>query len=156
MPNGVQAMCIDLPGLVETSLNMGVVRLSEDNLQISLSIRSSVATAKEYIIDKVTQLATFLGGTVSSSGAYPAWPLARESKFREQCVEVYKNLYGEEPQVVTIHAGLECGILSEKIPGLDCISIGPNLKEIHTIKERASISSIARVWEFIKAVLAYK
>ena len=98
----------------------------------------------------------FLGGTVSSSGDYPAWPLARESKFRDQCVEVYKNLYGAEPQVVTIHAGLECGILSEKIPGLDCISIGPNLKEIHTIKERASISSIARVWEFIKAVLAYK
>ena len=156
MPNGVQAMCIDLPGLVETSLNMGVVRLSEDNLQISLSIRSSVSTAKTYIIDKVTQLTEFLGGKISTSGEYPAWPLARESKFREQCIDVYKNLYGVEPQVVTIHAGLECGILSEKIPGLDCISIGPNLKEIHTIKERASISSIARVWEFIKAVLAYK
>lgn len=156
MPNGVQAMCIDLPGLVETSLNMGVVSLSENNLQINFSVRSSVSTAKAYIANKVTQLAEFLGGTVSTSGEYPAWPLARESKFREQCIEVYKNLYGEEPQVVTIHAGLECGILSEKIEGLDCISIGPNLKEIHTIKERASISSIARVWEFIKAVLAYK
>jgi dipeptidase D len=115
-----------------------------------------VATAKAYIMNKVSQLTEFLGGTIATSGEYPAWPLARESKFREQCVEVYKNLYGAEPQVVTIHAGLECGILSEKIPGLDCISVGPNLKEIHTIKERASISSIARVWEFIKAVLAYK
>ena len=104
-----------------------------------------------YITNKITQLTEFLGGSVSCSGEYPAWPLARESKFREQCIAVYKNLYGKEPQVVTIHAGLECGILSEKIPGLDCISIGPNLKEIHTIKERASISSIARVWEFIKA-----
>ena len=156
MPNGVQAMCIDLPGLVETSLNMGVITLSEDNLQMCFSIRSSVSTAKAYIVNKVTQLTEFLGGKISTSGEYPAWPLARESKFREQCIEVYKNLYGTEPQVVTIHAGLECGILSEKIPGLDCISVGPNLKEIHTIKERASISSVARVWDFIKAVLAYK
>lgn len=156
MPNGVQAMCVDLPGLVETSLNMGVIALTENNLQMCFSIRSSVSTAKAYIVNKVTQLTEFLGGTISTSGEYPAWPLARESKFRDQCMEVYKNLYGTEPQVVTIHAGLECGILSEKIPGLDCISVGPNLKEIHTIKERASISSIARVWEFIKAVLAYK
>ena len=156
MPNGVQAMCADLPGLVETSLNMGVVDLSIDNLQLCFSVRSSVSSAKTYISDKVIQLTEFLGGKVSASGEYPAWPLARESKFREQCIEVYKNLYGEDPQVVTIHAGLECGILSEKILGLDCISIGPDLKEIHTIKERASISSIARVWNFIKAVLAYK
>ena len=156
MPNGVQAMCVDLPGLVETSLNMGVVSLTNDNLELCFSVRSSVASAKAYITNKITQLTNFLGGSVSCSGEYPAWPLARESKFREQCIEVYKKLYGTEPQVVTIHAGLECGILSEKIPGLDCISIGPDLKEIHTIKERASISSVARVWEFIKAVLAYK
>lgn len=156
MPNGVQSMCIDLPGLVETSLNLGVVSLTEENLQLCFSIRSSVASAKAYIIEKVTLFTEFLGGSVSKSGEYPAWPLARESAFRDQCIEVYEKLYGEKPQVVTIHAGLECGILSEKIPGLDCISIGPNLKEIHTIKERASISSIARVWEFVKAVLAYQ
>lgn len=156
MPNGVQAMCIDLPGLVETSLNMGIVSLTEDNLQLCFSIRSSVSSAKEYVIEKVTLFTEFLGGTVSKSGDYPAWPLARESAFRDQCIDIYKQLYGKEPQVVTIHAGLECGLLSEKIEGLDCISIGPNLKEIHTIKERASISSIARVWEFVKAVLAYK
>ena len=156
MPNGVQAMCIDLPGLVETSLNMGVVRLSEDNLQISLSVRSSVASAKTYIVNKLTQFTTFLGGKASTSGEYPAWPLARESKFREQCIETYKKLYGKDPEVVTIHAGLECGILSEKIPGLDCISIGPNMQDIHTVKERISISSIGRTWDFIKAILAYK
>lgn len=156
MPNGVQAMCMDLPGLVETSLNMGVVTLTEDNLQICFSARSSVSSAKAYITDKVTQMTEFLGGSVSASGDYPAWPLARNSKFREQCIEIYKTLYGKAPEVVTIHAGLECGIFSEKISGLDCISIGPNLKDIHTIKEKASISSVARVWEFIKAVLAYK
>ncbi len=156
MPNGVQTMCMDLPGLVETSLNMGTVSLTEDNLQICFSVRSSVASAKTYLTDKVIQMTEFLGGSVSDSGDYPAWPLARDSKFREQCIEIYKKLYGEAPEVVTIHAGLECGIFSEKIPGLDCISIGPNLKDIHTIKEKASISSIARVWEFIKAVLAYQ
>lgn len=156
MPNGVQAMCIDLPGLVETSLNLGIVNLTDDCLQLCFSIRSSVASAKSYITEKVKLLTEFLGGNISQSGDYPAWPLARESAFREQCIEVYQKLYGDKPQIVTIHAGLECGILSEKLPGLDCISIGPDLKEIHTIKERASISSIARVWEFIKAVLAYK
>lgn len=156
MPNGVQAMCIDLPGLVETSLNLGIVKLTETDLSLCFSIRSSVASAKAALADKVTHFAEYLGGSVSISGEYPAWPLARESKFRDQCIAVYKELYKEEPQVVTIHAGLECGILSEKIPGLDCISIGPNLKDIHTIKERASISSIARVWEFIKVVLAYR
>lgn len=156
MPNGVQAMCIDLPGLVETSLNMGVVRLSEYNLQICLSVRSSVASAKAYIVNKLTQFTTFLGGSVSTSGEYPAWPLARESKFREQCIETYKTLYGKDPEVVTIHAGLECGILSEKIPGLDCISIGPNMQDIHTVKERISISSIGRTWDFVKAILACK
>lgn len=156
MPNGVQAMCIDLPGLVETSLNFGIINLTEDNLEMCFSIRSSVSSAKAYITNKVTQLTEFLGGSVSTSGEYPAWPLARDSRFREQCVEVYKNLYGKDPEIVTIHAGLECGILSEKIPGLDCISIGPNMKDIHTIKERISISSIARTWQFIKAVLACK
>lgn len=154
MPNGVQAMSMDLPGLVETSVNLGVVSLTSDNLQLCFSARSSVSSAKNYLIAKITQMTEFFGGSVTCSGDYPAWPLARESKFREQCVEVYKQLYGKEPEIVTIHAGLECGIFSEKIPGLDCISIGPDLKDIHTIKERASISSVARVWEFIKAVLA--
>lgn len=156
MPNGVQSMCMDLPGLVETSLNLGVVSLTENNLQLCFSVRSSVASAKAYLTDKIRLLTEFLDGSISCSGEYPAWPLARDSKFREQCIDIYTKLYGKAPEVVTIHAGLECGIFSEKIPGLDCISIGPDLKDIHTIKERASISSIARVWEFIKAVLAYK
>lgn len=156
MPNGVQAMCSDLPGLVETSLNMGIVSLKDEQLELCFSVRSSVSSAKSYITKKLHLLTEFLGGTLTSSGDYPAWPYVRDSSFRDQCVEIYEKLYGKSPQVVTIHAGLECGILSEKLPGLDCISIGPDLKEIHTIKERASISSIARVWEFIKAILAYR
>lgn len=154
-PNGVQAMCADLPGLVETSLNLGIATLTDDNLSLSLSIRSSVPTAKTYLTDKVVRFTKHLGGTVDLAGDYPAWPFMRESAFRDECVEIFKKQYGHEPEIVTVHAGLECGIFSDKLPGLECISIGPDLKDIHTVKETASISSIARVWEFIKAVLAY-
>lgn len=156
MPNGVQAMSADLPGLVETSLNMGIAELTADRLSLSMSVRSSVPSAKNHITDKVTLLTASLGGSVDLAGDYPAWPFMRDSSFREQCIEIFRKQYGHDPEVVTIHAGLECGILSEKIPGLECISVGPDLKDIHTVKETASISSIARVWEFIKAVLAYK
>lgn len=156
IPNGVQAMCEDLPDLVQTSLNMGVISLTNDNFQLCFSVRSSVSSEKKALVNQITELTQSLGGTVSCSGDYPAWPYAKDSKLRRQCVEVYEQLYKETPQIVTIHAGLECGIFSEKRPGLDCISIGPNLKDIHTIQERASISSIARVWEFIKVILALK
>ena len=156
MPNGVQAMCIDLPGLVETSLNMGVVTLSEDNLQICLSIRSSVATAKEYIAAKLEQITKSLGGETSYHGKYPGWEYARESKLRDLCLRVYEKQNGKKAEVEVIHAGLECGLLADKIPGLDCISFGPNMRDVHTPDEVISISSIGRVWEFIKAVLAEK
>ncbi len=156
MPNGVQAMSADLPELVETSLNMGVITLSEDNFQMCFSIRSSVTSAKLAIYRKIAQLTEFLGGTISYTGEYPAWPYVKDSKFRDLCVEIFRQQYGKEPVIDIIHAGLECGILSEKLPGLDCISIGPDMKDIHTINERLSISSTARVWEFVKAVISAK
>ena len=156
VPNGVQAMSQDLPGLVETSLNMGVMKLDGTELMMSFSLRSSVVTAKEYLASKLTQLTEMLGGTTKYRGDYPAWPYARESKLRDLCLEIYKDQYGKDAKVEIIHAGLECGILSGKIEGLDCISIGPNMFDVHTPDEKISISSITRVWEFIKAVLAYK
>lgn len=155
MPNGVQSMSQELPGLVETSLNMGIVSLSPQKLSLSMSVRSSVPTAKSYLTDKIIRFTEYLGGTADLAGDYPAWPFMHDSSFRNQCIEIFKNQYGYEPKIVTIHAGLECGLFSEKIPGLECISIGPDLKDIHTVKETASISSIAQVWEFIKSVLAY-
>lgn len=154
--NGVQAMSMDLPGLVETSCNMGVIKLHRDQMSMQSSIRSSVASAKEYTMKKMELLTSALGGRTERSGDYPSWPYARNSQFRDLCVSVYKRQYGKAPRVETIHAGLECGILSGKVPGLDCISIGPDMKDIHSPKERLSISSTARVWEFLKAVLAEK
>ena len=156
MPNGVQAMSMDLPGLVETSLNMGVIELTEDVFCMRFSIRSSVPSAKQYITSKVTFLTQMLGGWVSFSGEYPAWPYERESRFRDICVDIYKTQYGKEPKIQLMHAGLECGIIADKLPGIDCISFGPNLIDIHTPNEHMSISSVARVWEFLKAILAYR
>ena len=101
-------------------------------------------------------LTELLGGTVRFHGDYPAWTYARESALRDRCVAVYEAQYGAKPQIVALHAGLECGILSGKIDGLDCISFGPNLLHVHTPNERADIASVARVWEYLKAILAYK
>ena len=156
MPNGVQTMSMDLPGLVETSLNMGVIRLDEKEISLCFSVRSSIDSAKEFIGSKLRQLTEALGGTTSFHGQYPGWPYARESRLRDLCLKVYKEQTGKDAEVDVIHAGLECGILSSKIEGLDCISLGPNMYDVHTPDEKIQISSIARVWEFIKAVLAEK
>ncbi len=156
MPAGVQTMSMDLPGLVETSLNLGVMKLSENELELRFSIRSSVQSAKEQLARKVKKLTEMLGGTVQFQGDYPAWPYARQSAFRDTCMEIYRQQYGEYPKVQALHAGLECGILSGKIEGLDCISFGPNQLDIHTADERLEIASVERVWKYLKAVLAAK
>lgn len=156
MPWGVQAMSMDVPGLVETSLNLGVAEMDEQEAILRFSIRSSVPSAKELLCCKVQTLTELLGGGVRFHGDYPAWTYARESALRDRCVAVYEAQYGAKPQIVAIHAGLECGILSGKIDGLDCISFGPNLLHVHTPNERADIASVARVWEYLKAILAYK
>lgn len=156
MPNGVQSMSMDLPGLVETSLNMGVIKMDEEALNLCFSVRSSIDSAKEFIGAKLKQLTEALGGTISYHGQYPGWPYARESHLRDLCLKVYREQTGKDAEVDVIHAGLECGILSSKIEGLDCISLGPNMQDVHTPDEKIQVSSIARVWEFIKAVLAEK
>lgn len=156
MPNGIQAMSADLPGLVETSLNLGVTETTGEELILRFSIRSSVPSVKEYLGEKIQYLTEKLGGHVSFQGDYPAWPYARQSAFRDQCIAIFREQYKREPEIQVIHAGLECGIFSDKIEGLDCISIGPDLYDVHTPKERVSVSSVARVWEYIKAVLATK
>ena len=113
-------------------------------------------SAKELLSCKVQTLTELLGGSVRFHGDYPAWTYARESALRDRCVAVYEAQYGKKPQIAALHAGLECGILSGKIEGLDCISFGPNLLHVHTPNERADIASVARVWEYLKAILAYK
>ncbi len=153
VPNGIRAMSSDIPGLVETSLNLGIMKLEEGLLRMSFALRSSVGSRKEALKTKLSAAFRVLGGKVEITGDYPAWEFRADSPLRDRMIEVYRRQYGEEPQVLAIHAGLECGLLSAKIPELDCVSIGPNMKDIHTTKESMSISSVQRVWKFVLEVL---
>lgn len=154
LPNGVQAMSADMHGLVQTSLNNGIMRLSDREFTVVTSVRSSVASEKEALIDRIVTLTALLGGRTEISGDYPGWTYRKESPFRDLCVKVYEEMYGKRPVIQAIHAGVECGILLEKRPDLDCISLGPDMKDIHTTEEKLSISSTKRVWEYVCRVLA--
>ena len=156
LPNGIQRMSDDIQGLVETSLNLGVMNLQHENLSLRYAVRSSVGTEKKYLLKKLTALTEEFGGSVTCTGDYPAWEYRKESKFREDMVRIFREMYGYEPKVEAIHAGLECGILAEKIQNLDGVSIGPDMIAIHTTEEKLSISSTQRVWEYILKVLACK
>lgn len=153
LPAGVQRMSMDIKGLVETSLNLGIVLIEENTAVLKYSVRSSVKTQKELLVAKIKSLTELFGGSVSISGDYPAWEYKKDSKFREDIISVYEKMYGKKPSIEAIHAGLECGILSGKIEGLDCISLGPDILDIHTTGEKLSISSTKRVWEYVLEVL---
>lgn len=156
VPDGVQAMSTDIKGLVETSLNMGIVRLTENGLETDHSIRSSVASAKDALREKVTALSALAGGAVSCHGDYPAWEYRSDSPLRESMIAQYREMFGKEPKVEVIHAGLECGLLSAKLPGLDCVSFGPDLTDIHTTSERMHIASVGRMYEYLRALIQKK
>lgn len=153
VPNGVQNMSQVMPGLVETSLNLGIMELIKEGAQgelcLTASVRSSVSSRKADLASRLTMLAEFLGGEMTISGDYPAWEYRADSDIRETVSSVYKELFGEKPVFEAIHAGLECGILSGKIENLDCVSFGPNNFDIHTPKERLSISSTEKIWKLL-------
>ena len=152
-PNGVIKNSMDIPGLVQTSLNLGVLRMDEQEATAVFSIRSSVESEKLELSSRLRHCVEFLGGTYEEKGDYPGWEYRHESDLRDTMVSVYKKMYQEDPKVMAIHAGLECGLFSGKMEGLDCVSIGPNLYDIHTPKERLSISSTKRIYEFVVEVL---
>ncbi|MBQ7955598.1 MAG: aminoacyl-histidine dipeptidase [Lachnospiraceae bacterium] len=156
LPNGVQAMSADMQGLVETSLNLGIMELQtgEQELLCEFSVRSCIESAKQNLIGKVCAVAELAGASYSVSGDYPGWAYRVDSPLREKMIRVYERMYGKKPQVQAIHAGLECGILASKIEDLDCISFGPDMKDIHTTEETLSISSTKRVWEYLVTLLA--
>lgn len=156
LPNGVQAMSADMPGLVETSLNLGILNCKNTEVTTEFSVRSSVESEKEALISRLEAVATLAGGTITVTGDYPGWKYRSVSPLREKMIRLYKEMYQREPVVRAIHAGLECGILAGKIKDLDCVSIGPQMKDIHTTEETLSISSTARLWEFIVKLLETK
>lgn len=152
-PNGIMHMMTSGPKIVETSLNAGILKTSEDMLSVSLSVRSSVQSRREALIDKIQHITEYAGGSVEVSGKYPAWEYEPVSELRILAKNVYEGLYQKEAKIMAIHAGLECGMFSGKIKGLDCISFGPTNYDIHTPQERLSISSAERVWKFIIEML---
>lgn len=154
LPCGVQAMSSAMPGLVETSLNPGLLSMKDGRVSIGISVRSSLESAKEALISKLKSLAFIAGADAEVTGDYPGWAYRKDSPLRDKMVEVYRQLYGKEPFVKAIHAGVECGLLASKIPGLDCVSIGPDMKNIHTTEEELSISSAGRVWNYLLKLLA--
>ena len=151
-PNGVQAYSTDMPELVQTSLNMGIAKLGE-HFTATFSVRSSVNQEKLELLGQLKTLASFHEGVYTQMGEYPAWEYKKDSVLRDTMVETYQQMFNTKPQVLAIHAGLECGLLGEKIPGLDCVSIGPQMHDIHTSRERLEIASTERVWKFLLEVL---
>lgn len=153
LPGGIQAMSADIDGLVQTSLNMGILATTDSMVTASFGVRSSIATQKDMLVQRLRCLMSALGGSVEVFGDYPGWQYRQNSPLRDLMVEVFTDQYGHAPVVAAIHAGLECGLLSDKLPGLDCISYGPDLKEIHTCRETMSIASVQRVWKMTTEVL---
>ena len=151
-PNGVQGMSEEMPGLVQTSLNLGIAKLG-NSMCLTFSVRSSVNAEKQALLDRLKELAEFHGASYTQMGEYPAWEYKADSRLREIMVETYKQMFGKDPEVLAIHAGLECGLLGEKLPGLDCVSIGPQMHDIHTSREKLEIASTERTWRFLLEVL---
>lgn len=154
LPNGVQGWSREIEGFVETSLNLGVCRMDTDALQLHYSVRSGVDAERDALAERVKKIAAEYGGACETHGAYPAWQYRRDSPLRDAAVRAYEARFGRTPKIEGIHAGLECGLFCGKIPDLDCISLGPDIFDIHSPKERLSVSSTARtyalVWDILK------
>jgi dipeptidase D len=152
-PSGVQAMSLDIPDLVQTSLNMGILNTDEKEMVAFFSVRSSIGSQKQMVTAKLSNLIKQLGGSAIVKADYPGWEYKKESPLRDLMVKVYKEQYGKDPKIEAIHAGLECGLFLGKRPNLDCVSVGPNLQDIHTCHEQVSIASVQRVWNFVTEVI---
>lgn len=153
LPNGVLEyfpMDKDAP---QTSLNLGIVNTVADGMRAHTLIRSNVNSQKQMVMGKIDCLADQFGASVSTEGSYPAWELIAKSDFRDLAAQVYEEVSGSAPTICVIHAGLECGLLAAKVPGLDCISVGPDMEGIHTPGERLNIASSRRTYDYVKALL---
>ncbi|MGN0408036.1 MAG: M20/M25/M40 family metallo-hydrolase, partial [Bacteroides sp.] len=153
LPNGIIAMSSDMPGMVETSLNLGVMNIDKDRVVMHYLLRSSKDSSLDYLAARMQCISSLLGAEAEISAQYPAWEYVPDSKLRAVMIEAYKDIYKEQPRVESIHAGVECGLLSAKIKGLDCVSFGPDILDIHTPRERLDIASVQRTWEYLLEVL---
>jgi dipeptidase D len=154
IPNGIQSMSMAIEGLVESSTNIGVVTTEDNKVLFESAVRSSVRTLKYEIAERGKQIAELVGADIEFISDYPEWQYKADSKLRDICQDVYKNMFNKEAEITAIHAGLECGLLGDKYDGkLDMISMGPDLYDVHTPNEHLSISSAERTWNYLLEVL---
>ena len=152
-PNGIIDMSMEISGLVETSLNLGILNTTENEVYMQYALRSNKATALDFMELKMKKFAKAMGFVTSESGRYEPWEYNRNSRLQELYKEVYLEKTGKEPIVTAIHAGLECAVFSASIPELDCISIGPDMYDVHTTKEKLSITSTGKIYGILCEML---
>jgi len=153
LPHGVIKMSADIPGLVETSTNLGVITTTKKDIAVATSQRSSVASEIGEIADSVRAVFELGGATITGSDGYPGWKPNLDSPILKTSVATYTQLYGREPEVKAVHAGLECGIIGEKYPGMDMVSFGPTLEGVHSPDEKIFIDTVEKYWDFLMAIL---
>lgn len=153
IPNGVQSISQEIAELTESSTNLGVVSSTASTITFISEIRSSVKSLKEQILKQNEVIARVTGSSFTTQADYPEWPYRKDSKVQKLFEEVYEERYGKRPEIVAIHAGLECGIFAEKLPHIDAISLGPDMFDVHTPEEHLSIPSTIRTWEYLLSAL---
>ncbi len=153
VPDGIQRMSSDIKGLVESSLNLGVLEDKDQEIKFTHAIRSSVKSEKQELAEIISALGSLTGATVNNTSDYPEWQYEEDSKIRKIAVKTYKDLFKKEPEISAIHAGLECGLLKKILPDTDMISFGPNLFDVHTPEEHMSIASAERTYKFLITLL---
>jgi dipeptidase D len=153
LPHGVDKMSYDIPDLVETSTNLAKVSINENNASVSMSTRSSIKSALQDFRDRIRAVSELSGAKVEEDKPYPGWKPNLNSNILKVSKEIFKNMYGKEPKVEAIHAGLECGIIGEKFPGMDMISIGPTIKYPHSPEEQVHVSTVAKTYEYVLKIL---
>ena len=153
LPHGVIGMSPDIESLVETSTNFAIVEIKDDALKILSSQRSSVMSKLDELSQRIEALAALAGADTESGNAYPAWEPNMDSPLLQHCQDTYKKLYGKEPSVEIIHAGVECAILGVKYSGMDMISLGPTIENPHSPEERINIPTIGKVWDYLAEIL---
>ncbi|WP_018591309.1 aminoacyl-histidine dipeptidase [Terrisporobacter glycolicus] len=153
MPRGIQTMSADIEGLVESSTNLGVVVTNDNDIKFEFATRSSVKSLKEDLNYRMELLSGFIGVKLDLEDDYPEWEYAKNSKLEKICEDTYEEVTGKKPEIVALHAGLECGLLLDAIKGAEAVSIGPDLFDVHTPNEHLSISSTERIWDYLIAIL---
>lgn len=153
IPSGIETMSMAIQGLVESSTNLGVVTTTEDSIIYDSAIRSSVLSLRNEILEKSKLVAETFGASINTQSAYPEWQYDENSPIRDAFVSTYKDMYGKDPEIVAIHAGVECGLFKEKFGDIDMISFGPDLFDVHTPDEHLSVASVKRSYEYLIQVL---